>query len=786
MELNPNHHPLPEGYTHTPDGGLSAAEAQKRKEQGLSGKVTADPGKSIWQILAGNLFTLFNLLNFFLAACLIAVGSYRNLLFMGVVISNTLIGTVQEIRAKRAIDRMELMNAPQVHILRDGQETECRMEDTVQGDLNILRAGDQITADGLVRSGSGTVCESMLTGESDDIGKQQGDWLMSGSYVTSGKLVCEMINVGDASYAAGLSHAAKKISRPKSALMTDLNKLVRFISMILVPLGLLLLFKQLYIQQVDVPTAVTAGVASMLGMIPEGLILLTSMALAVGVIRLSRRNTLVQELYGIETLARADVLCLDKTGTITTGKMQLERVHPLHGTEEEVRQKLRRFMAGFDGHSGTLDAIRQGVGTDETAQVLSTKPFSSKTKSSAVLFADGTELTLGAAEFLFPEGVPADIRKAIDDGAGEGLRVLALVETVQDKRTPVGLVFLRDELRSGAGETMDYFRKQGVAVKIISGDDARTVSVIAGQVGVEGWQNAVDASTLKDEAALAEAAVRYTVFGRVTPEQKRALVEAMKKAGHSVAMTGDGVNDIPALKAADCSIAMAGGSDAARHAAQITLLDADFTVMPEIVGEGRRVVGNITRAASLFLVKTLYSFALSVLTLLLPLQYPFQPIQLTLISALTIGAPSFILAMEPNRERIKGRFLQNILLRAVPGAAAVTVCAVGAMMLTYYGFAYAECSTAAAIAAGIVGLVMLGTVCTPFNALRTAVLVAMSIGFIGALVLFGHVFYIHFWQLPSAIWMPMAGVLVLALAVMLLATKAMKAIICRMEQKKTA
>ena len=763
---------LPDDHRPTPPQGLTDQEAAQRKPN----EASANPGKSVWQIIAGNLFTPFNLLNVALAACLALVGSWRNMLFMGVVVSNTVIGTVQELRARATIRRLTLLNAPQARVLRDGTERTCRPEELVQGDLVILRAGDQVLADALVTEGAGAANESLLTGESDAVRKHTGDWLLSGSYITEGRLTAQLVYVGDDSYAARLTRSAREIKRPKSALMTELNKLIRFISIILVPLGILLFLKEHFLMDSPLSSAIPSAVAAMIGMIPEGLMLLTSVAMAVGVVRLGRRQTLVQELYGIETLARADVLCLDKTGTITTGRMTVEALVPVAADEAALIAALSRFLGAMDERSGTLDALRSRVqpGTEAPLAIL---PFSSARKKSAASFHDGTTLVLGAPGFVLDSERLAPLDERIAAYAAQGCRVLVLAECtggVTETDTPpvsriLGLCVLSDELRSNAPETLRYFREQGVTVKVISGDDPRTVAAIARRVGLEG--EAVDASTLAS-ADLDDACGRYTVFGRVTPAQKKLLVEALKHAGHSVAMTGDGVNDIPALKAADCSIAMPGGADAAKQVAQLTLLDGNFASMPLVVGEGRRVIGNITRAASLFLVKTLYSFALAALVLFLPVDYPFQPIQLTLVSTLTVGFPSFVLALEPNHARARGGFLQTVLLRAIPGAAAVTVCALAAMLCRHLGWTAADCSTLATLSAGAVGLLMLMTVCLPLTRARALLLGAMTAAFVGAVLLFGRVFLLT--TLGPRQGLALLGLIGAAGAVMALVTWLMK------------
>ena len=741
---------LPEGFRYTAESGLTTAEAEALKAQGHANRMTGGEGKPLKQILFDNVFTLFNFLNLGLAIALLLVGSYRNMLFILIIIANTLIGTFQEYRAQKTIQELQLLNAPEVHVLRDNREVTLKPEETVRGDLTVLRAGDQVTADCVVVSGDGSAMESLLTGEIDSIKKHVNSWLYSGSYVTEGRMIAQQVYVADESYAGRLTREAKKTARPESQLMTELRKLIRFDTMILVPLGILLLLKQTLISHLPLIEAVPSTVAAMIGMIPEGLMLLTSIAMAVGVIKLGRKKTLVQELAGIETLARVDILCLDKTGTITTGEMEVTGIVPVERSEEETRQALSRLLGAFDEKSATLDALRRAVppGNEKPKATL---PFSSKRKKSAATFQDGQALIMGAPEFVLGDQYPPELREKTDQLAADGYRILVLAggvgivteETIPEVRTIFGLITLTDSLRPHANETLEYFRKQGVTVKVISGDHPTTVSRIAHQAGLEGWDAAVDATTLKTEEDIADACERYTVFGRVTPEQKKSLVLAMRAKGHNVAMTGDGVNDIPALKAADCSIAMAGGADAARHAAQLTLLNSDFSVMPEIVLEGRRVINNVTRAASLFLTKTLFSFFLSLLTLVMAGTYPFQPIQLTLISSLMIGFPGFVLALEPSEERIRGDFLRTVLMRALPGGIAVALCGTLAMLMTgWFGFTSDECETIATLVAGAICYAVLVRTCLPLNPLRGGMLIVIAVAFVLAYLLLHKIFFL--------------------------------------------
>lgn len=740
---------LPEDFIFTDPSGLTSEQAETARQAGL-GNLMADPDqRSLSGILVRHLFTLFNLLNFSLALCLLLVGSYRNMLFISVIIANILIGAVQEYRARKTISALKLLNTPSVHVLRENRELSLKPEETVKGDLVILRGGDQVVADAVVIEGSGSAMESLLTGESRAIPKQVNSWLYSGSYITEGRLTAQLVYVGDESYAGRLTAEARKEARPASRLMMDLNRLIRFDSMVLVPLGILLFLKQYLIGHIPVSEAVPSSVAAMIGMIPEGLILLTSVAMAVGVIKLGRRKTLVQELSGIETLARADVLCLDKTGTITTGTMELESVVGVDWSETDVEKGISRLLGAFDENSPTLNALREKItpGTEKPRAIL---PFSSERKKSAVTFYDGTALILGAPEFVLADRYSPELRKQVEETAAEGKRVLVLAETlglvtpdaVPPVRAVCGLCVLTDQLRPCVDQTLRYFREQDVDIRIISGDNPLTVSMIAKRAGLSTWDRCVDASTLKTEEDLEAACDRYSVFGRVTPEQKKDLVLALKRKGHNVAMTGDGVNDIPALKTADCSIAMAGGADAAKNAAQLTLLSSDFSVLPDIVLEGRRVINNITRTASLFLTKTIFSFLLSILMLVLTSAYPFQPIQLTLISSLMIGIPGFVLALEPSGERIRGSFLKTVLLRALPGGIAAALCASIAMAMTWAGWSRELCSTIATLAAGSVCWMVLLRTCIPFNRVRRILLAVVAAAFILAYLLLGRIFFL--------------------------------------------
>ena len=752
----------PEGWRETPETGLEPDGLAGRKRNLLP----KDDGKPTAKIITENLFTLFNGLNLLLALALIWVGSYRNLLFLMVVICNTGISIIQEVRARNTIRRLKLLNAPRAHVIREGRELTVASAEVAEGDLLVLRSGDQIVADCLVRSGSGRANESLLTGESDDIPKREGDWLYSGSYLTEGKICCQAVYVGAESYAGRLTREAKRRKKVQSGLMKEMKRLIRWDTMALLPMGALLLAKQLFLQQQPLSRVVPTTVAAMLGMIPEGLILLTSLAMAAGVLRLGRKQVLVQELYGIEGLARVDVLCLDKTGTLTTGRMRMEKLEPVECGEEEAREALRRFLGAFDDRSGTLQALREAVGSG-TEEPVAVQPFSSRRKKSAASFADGKTLILGAADYVLTEDARTgakDIPERISAWTAEGRRAILLAEAegeISGEVLPpvtrvLAVCALADEVRPHAEETTRYFREEGVTLKVISGDDPATVSRVAKLAGIPEWDRAVDARNLRTDAEMQEACEQYAIFGRVTPEQKKMLVEALQAKGHTVAMTGDGVNDIPALRASDCSIAMAEGADAARNAAQLTLLGSDFASVPEIVLEGRRVINNITRSASLFLTKTIFSFLLSLLALVIPgLLYPFQPIQMSLVSACTVGVPGFLLAMERSRERIQGSFLENVFRRALPGGVAVALCAQLAMMLTWVGWSPEVCSTLATWIAGMMGVTVLVRTCWPFDLMRGCVTAGALAMFVTCASALGKVFFLT--GLQGVEWAALTG-----------------------------
>lgn len=731
--------------------GLDEAAALSQYRKGFCNRLPRSRETGTWSIVRRNVFTLFNLLNLVLAALLFWVGSYRNMLFLGVVISNTLIGLTQELRAKRLHDKLQVLSQGKVRVRRGGIEYELPPDHLVLGDVVILGRGDQVPADAKLLTGACLVSEALLTGENTPIAKQSGDTLLSGSYLTEGSVFAGLTAVGASSYAGKLQMSARKVSSPRSELMESMQKIIRRVSVAIVPLGLLLYFKQTHFLQMSQHDSVTKTVAAVLGMIPEGLMLLTSLALTVGVLHLGKRKALVNQLYGIESLARTDVVCMDKTGTLTTGAMRLkESVLLSDFSSQRLHDCMTALLKAQAARGPTYEALVLAFDRESAPSPHAIVPFSSERKWSGAEFADPDlkTLVMGAPERLLTD-FPETLAKAQAFSA-HGYRVLALLQSDAPLREkalpldsqPVALLILQDELRPEVRETLRYFQDQGVTLKVISGDSPLTVQAVAGDAGLPMAEMAIDLSSLEAPINYAALCETYAIFGRVSPEDKRGLIEALKENGHGVAMIGDGVNDIPALKAADCSIAMACGSDAACRVAQITLLNEDFSVMPQILLEGRRVINNITRASSLFLVKNIYSILLSMVLLFLPWAYPFSPIQLSLVASLTIGIPSFVLAFQPSRERVRGQFLRNVFLGALPGGVTVSL-----MVLALYIFQRpfhmdsAVLSTLCACAAAYSGLCVLLITCRPLNLLRGLLVFLMTTAVCVAMLLFPSVFY---------------------------------------------
>lgn len=716
-----------------PAVGLDRSQAEQRLKGGWANVAVASPTKSEKEIIQSNVFTFFNLIFIVLAAALIAVGSYKDATFLFIALANTAIGIVQEIRSKRTVDKLTLLASPRGTVVREGVELSLPTNHMVRDDIALFSAGDQISADALVRWGTVSVNEAMITGEADPLEKKPGDKLRSGSFVVSGSCRAQLTAVGCDSYAARLTLEAKKDVRTgQSEMMASLTKLIRFIGIALIPMGAILFWKQYFVLALGIRQAVTATVAALIGMIPEGLYLLTSVALAVSMIRLAGKKTLAQDMNCIETLARVDVLCVDKTGTITEQKMTVRELVPLDEEKypiELMEQAVGNLYGALGADNDTGRAMAQRFApTGWTASA--TVPFTSANKYAAATFPGQGTFVAGAPEFVMGQWYE-DLREAVEPYSAKGYRVLLIAQydgqpdpdaPLDGRRVmPMALALLANGIRAEAPETFAFFAQQGVAVKVISGDNPLTVAEVARKAGVENADAWVDAATLKSDADIAEAAGRYTVFGRVTPGQKRKLVKALQRQGHTVAMTGDGVNDVLALKDADCGIAMASGAEAACHAAQLVLLESNFACLPEVVAEGRRVINNIQRSASLFLVKNIFSFCLSLLTLVVDMPYPLVPIQLSLISSLTIGLPSFVLALEPNRSRVQGKFMTNVLRGAFPGGLTDLAIVLGLQAFTFaFGFSTQSLSTMATLCMAMVGMMVLWQVCKPFDWKRRA------------------------------------------------------------------
>ena len=739
------------------------------------GKVNADENpntRTYKQIVRENTLTFFNFLNLVLLVLVLLVGSYKNAFFVCIIIINTLIGIAQEIRAKKTIDKLAILTARKSVVIREGQKWTVPTEELVLDDVVCLKTGDQVPADARILEGSLEVNESLLTGESDNLPKSEGDELFSGSFVTSGEACCQIIHVGKDNYAAQITSEAKEFKRHNSELKNSLNAILKVISIIIVPLGALLFYKQYYIVGDTFRDSVVSMVAGVLGMIPEGLVLLTSVALTLGALVLANKKTLVQELYCIETLARVDTLCLDKTGTITEGTMCVERVEPYVSTgrvetaatesesaesteAEEQVQTDSAFMEEIDvimgnmmyvlkDQNATIDALRKRFPAKQDMTPEHVIPFSSDRKYSGVVFEEKGTYLMGAAQFLFPED-NEELTEKCQAYAEEGLRVLVLAHSSQNAEgtelpeglEPLALMLLTDVIREEAPDTLAFFDSQEVDLKVISGDDPVTVAAIARRAGLKNADSYVDATTLTTEEELQDAVAQYSVFGRVTPQQKKAMVQALQSQGHTVAMTGDGVNDVLALKEADCSIAMAQGSDAAKNIANVVLLDSNFASMPHIVNQGRRVVNNIRTAASMFLIKTMFSVMLSLLTIFFGNAYPFEPIQMSLISACAVGIPTFLLAQENNYEKIDHTFLRHVFINAFPAAITITFCVFAVMLVCQNVYhSMAMLNTACVLVTGWNYMAALKTVYAPLNTYRKVIIYGMQFIFFAAAVIF--------------------------------------------------
>ncbi|ABX27050.1 cation-translocating P-type ATPase [Lactobacillus helveticus] len=723
--------------------GLTTAEVEQKIAAGEVNKAVDDQFKTNKQIIRENVFTYFNLIFLVLSILLVVVGAYKDLTFLPVIILNTVIGIVQEIRAKKILSKLNVMNATDIGALRNGKEEQVPIEKLVKGDIVLLKTGDQIPADGQVIKGNIRVNESLLTGESDEITKEVGDELMSGSFVVSGNAYMQLEKVGKESYISKLTIKAKAMGNSEqSEMVRSINKLIKWVGIIIIPLGIALFSMSFFVNKMSLYRSIVSMEAAIIGMIPEGLYLLTTIALALSAVRLARKQVMLHDMKSVETLARVNVLCVDKTGTITEPKMSVEKAVPSKNYQGDLDKVIGDFAQNMPADNATMKAVHSFFTQNTGQKASSILPFTSVNKYSGVVFNDHT-LLIGAPEMVLRDQFD-ECQAEFEKYAKTGYRVLIVADypgvlTEDDSKLtkPVevyGYILLTNPIRKEAKATFEYFAKQGVAIKVISGDNPVTVSRVAQQAGIQNSDAYIDASEIP-ENGYEEAVQKYSVFGRVKPEQKRKFVKALQKQGNTVAMTGDGVNDILAMKKADCSIAMASGNSAAVQASQVVLLDSNFARMPMVVNEGRRVVNNIQRSASLFLVKNIFSFLMAIFSLVMVINYPLQPSQITLISAFTIGLPSFLLALESNHNRIRGQFIPNILSRAIPGgltdmlAVSILVVAGG-----YIALDHNDVGTTATLLLVAVGMMVLYHISAPLNRFRLLVMLGSFLGLILAII----------------------------------------------------
>ena len=755
--------------------GLSTAEVEFRKKAGLSNESVDSSTKTVAQIIRSNVVTYYNLIFLIITILLIVVGSFRDLTFLPIIIANMLIGIIQELRSKKILDDLTILNTPKITVRRDGSDQEVLADELVQDDVITLSAGGQIPADALVLSGNITVNEALITGEADEIVKKEGDSLFSGSFVISGECMAKLEKVGKDSYISGLMLQATQTKEgEQSEMIRALNRLVQTVGVIILPIGAILFLQQYFFSGATMKDSVTGMVAAILGMIPEGLYLLASVAMVVSVMRLGKQKVLIHDMKCIETLARVNVLCVDKTGTITVPEMEVaqfilaidqslaakekeqeadQQSEYRNQTAEEEKNKVARLLSdcvrALPCDNATMEALQQYFTEPMENSAEKIVTFSSATKYSGVVLA-GKAYVVGAPEFVLRQDYAA-VQGTIEVFLEKGYRVLVFAEyegnldgkELTENASPIAFILLNNAIREGAMDTFRYFSKRGVEVKVISGDNPVTVSEIAKKAGIRHAEKQVDAATLKTADAVRKAAKKYTVFGRVTPEQKRLLVQTLKEQGKTVAMTGDGVNDILALKDADCSIAMASGSEAASQVAQLVLLDNDFNKMPAVVMEGRRVVNNIGRTASLYLVKNIFSMLLAVFSMLFLIDYPLEPSQVSLISVFTIGIPSFFLALEQNRNQIHGHFLTNVLIQALPAGITDFIVVSGLVIFCREFGVEKECvSTSCTILIAVVGFMILYHIAKPMTTPHAILIAAMVIGWLFCMLFFSELFAI--------------------------------------------
>ena len=765
--------------------GLSRQEVEQRRSRGEGETRAEGITKSRGQIIRENTLTLFNVLNFVIAGLLFAVGAYSNMLFIAIIILNILIGIAQEFKAKKLVDELSVLNRPRVQVRREGEDIQVELEEIVKDDLILLESGRQICNDSVVVSGSFEVNESLLTGESDGVVKEPGDKLYSGSFVISGKGLAKVTHVGNDNYATSLVNQVKKEKKVQSELLGSMRKVTRFTSLLIVPLGILLFLEAFFLRQSPVEEAVVSSAAGLLGMLPKGLVLLISVSLAAGVIRLAKMKILVQNIYSLETLAHVDTLCLDKTGTITDGKLKVCRKIPAGRLpRNEAETLIQSYMAACEDNNATFQALKKVFSAEQVYPPVHKIPFSSKRKWGSVSLQGGGTVFVGAPEILMGE-LPENLEQELEQGRRVvGIGYYGGIWTEENTLPPrlqmLYNVVLEDRIRKNAKKTLEFFKEQGEAVKIISGDHVKTVSMIGKRAGLERWQDAVDLSALGENIDYDKICRKYAVFARVTPGQKQELVKAFQRQEHKVAMTGDGVNDLLALREADCSIAVADGSDASRQLAQVVLLDSDFTHLPQVVMEGRKVINNVTRTAAVFFIKTIYSVLVSIFCLLVNVPFPFIPIQITLINACIEAYPSFITIVESDTRKIRGSFLKTALGNALPFGLTVTGIIILISLLA--PFTIAQRQTVMYLALIIISMTAVIKSCIPFNPLRGFICITMVLGTFGALLILPQLFEVAALQ-PEMI--PFLGVMILASWILLLLLEGLKRTLSGKEKRRS-
>ncbi|MCL2696306.1 MAG: HAD-IC family P-type ATPase [Clostridiales bacterium] len=765
--------------------GLTDKEVRARNAQGLVNVLPNRITKTTRQILRDNIFTLFNLYNFIIGLALFAIGAYSNMVYLAIVMTNIAIGIIQELNAKRLVEKLSLIGQVKAHVVRDGEERCVPVDELVLDDVTLLTAGDQVCADSTVLHGEAEVNESLLTGESEPIIKSQGDSLLSGSFIVSGKCYAQVEHVGEENYAAKLAQEAKKHKKQNSELLNAMRRITRITGYFIVPIATLMFLEAFVLRADSISLSIIATSAALLGMLPKGMVLLISTALVIGIIKLARKKILVQGLHAIETLARVDVLCLDKTGTITEGKMSVSDIIPLEQSAMpvSVQQALGLFVGASEDNNATFAALKEHAEPEQSYSVLSKIPFSSERKWSAVAFETLGTLALGAPEKIVSDHSVSDhsvsLPREITDAQNAGKRILLLgfskdliTESTLPQMTPVAAVILHDPIRKDAKKTLDFFKQEGVAVKVISGDNPVTVSQVAKQAGFADHPAYLDMTEITAEEEIFKAAQTCSIFGRVTPHQKKILIQAFQSKGHTVAMTGDGVNDVLALKEADCGIAMATGSDAAKQVSQLVLVNSDFTALPDAVMEGRRVVHNATRFGGVFLIKTLYTVLLALFFIIINAPFPFIPLQITLYDLFIEAFPSFALMMEPNRSRLRHAFLPTVLKNALPFALFILFQVIATTVFApRFGLTNDAAVTCMFFATGIAGALALLKACLPLNKLRILIYILATGGFFVSALLFGGILHLEMPAtaalLPVGIAACVAGCLAVAAAILI-------------------